>query len=147
LKRGMRQSCMNINHLITPLDILSLGTMLIVWPINRTKYSVVILAALFLFGCKTGINNFNQHLKNLQASASSTSELQSATALSNYATDEHLSYTLEIKDLETSSPIRMDELEQVMSKKLSVTISVSESDFEAIWKPVDNSNIFILLRE
>jgi hypothetical protein len=41
----------------------------------------------------------------------------------------------------------MDELEQVMSKKLTVTISVSESDYQAVWKPVDNSNILILLRE
>jgi hypothetical protein len=52
-----------------------------------------------------------------------------------------------IKDLESSSPIRMDELDQAMNKKLSVTISVSESDFQAVWKPVDNSNILILLRE
>jgi hypothetical protein len=138
---------MNLTLLIIPLGILSSGTMLIVWPINRIKYSAVILVALFLLGCETGIINFNQHLKKLQASTSSTTELQNVIALSDYATDEHLSYTLEIKDLESSSPIRMDELEQAMSKKLSVTISVSESDFQAVWKPVDNSNILILLRE
>ncbi len=102
---------------------------------------------LCLCGCKTEIRNFEQQIENLQASTSSTGELQNASALSDYATDEHLSYSLEIKDLDTSSPIRMDELEQAMSKKLSVTISVSESDFQAIWMPVDNSNIFILLRE
>ncbi len=121
--------------------------MLIVWQINRLKYSVVILVALFVSGCTTEINNFIQHVETLQASTSSTSELQNATALNDYATDEHLSYTLEIKDLETALPIRMNELEQVMNKKLSVIISVSESDFQAVWKPVDNSNIFILLRE
>jgi predicted DNA binding CopG/RHH family protein len=108
---------------------------------------IILSFSLCLCGCKTEIRNFEQQVENLQASTSSTRELQNATALNDYATDEHLSYSLEIKDLETSSPIRMDELEQAMSKKLSVTISLSESDFEAIWKPVDNSNIFILLRE
>ena len=102
---------------------------------------------LFLLGCKTEMKNFTQYVENLQASTSSTSELQNATALNDFAADKHLSYNLEIKDLETSSPVRIDELEQAMSKKLSVTISVSESDFQAIWQPVDNSNIFILLRE
>jgi hypothetical protein len=62
-------------------------------------------------------------------------------------TNQHLTYSLEVKDLDSSLPIRMDELEQVMSKKLTVTISVSESDYQAVWKPVDNSNILILLRE
>ncbi len=113
----------------------------------KDSYLTILILSLFLSGCETDIETFDQYLKTLQASTSSTVELQNATALNDYATDEHLSYTLEIKDLETSSPIRMDELEQVMSKKLTVTISVSESDFEAIWKPVDNSNIFILLRE
>lgn len=113
----------------------------------KVSYLTILILFLFLSGCTTDIKTFDQHFKNLQASTSSTSELQNATALNDYATDEHLSYALEIKDVETSSPIRMDELEQAMSKKLSVTISVSESDFQAIWKPVDNSNIFILLRE
>lgn len=114
---------------------------------NKLKNLIVILVALFLFGCNTEINTFEQHVGKLQASTSSASELQNATALNDFAADKHLSYNLEIKDLETSSPVRIDELEQAMSKKLSVTISVSESDFHAIWQPVDNSNIFILLRE
>lgn len=114
---------------------------------NKLKNLIVILVALFLFGCNTEINTFEQQVGKLQASTSSASELQNATALNNYATDEHLSYTLEINDLESSSPVRVDELEQTMSKKLSVTISVSENDFQAIWQPVDNNNIFILLRE
>ena len=115
---------------------------------NKIQYSVAVLAVvLSLFGCKTEMKNFTQYVKNLQTSASSTSELQNATALNDFAADKHLSYNLEIKDLETSSHVRMDELEQSMGKELSVTISVSEHDFQAIWQPVDNSNIFILLRE
>lgn len=113
----------------------------------KLVYLTTLLLSIFLTGYQADIKTFEQHLKNLQASTSSTSGLKNANALNDYATDQHLSYSLEIKDLETSSPIRMDELEQVMSKKLSVTFSVSERDFKAVWKPVDNSNIFILLRE
>ncbi len=62
-------------------------------------------------------------------------------------TNQHLTYSLEVKDLDSSLPVRLDELEQAMNKKLNVTISVSGSNYKTIWKPVDNSNIFILLRD
>jgi hypothetical protein len=113
----------------------------------KTKFLVFCIIGLALTGCATDMNDFEQYMHKLQASTSSASEYENAVALNNYATEQHLSYSLKIRKHSDSAVIGMDELDKVIGSELSVVISLSKNSSQAVWEPVDNSNIFVLLRE
>lgn len=113
----------------------------------KRKLLIFLVFGLTLIGCETNMDNFKQHIDRLTTSDSGSSEQQNAVALNDYATEQHISYSLEIRRRTDSSLITMGELDKVLGDELNVAISVNDNEVKAIWKPIDNNNIFILLRE
>lgn len=113
----------------------------------KRKLLIFLVFGLTLIGCETNMDNFKQYIDRLTTSDSGSSEQQSAVMLNDYATEQHISYSLEIRRRTDSSIVGMGELDKALGDELSVTISVTGNEIEAIWKPIDNKNIFILLRE
>jgi len=85
-----------------------------------------------------------KHINNLSKSTDSAVEKNNATTLNNFSLDNHVAYSLEITK-NNSTPIKISDLDSSMSEKLKVTIKAG--DLSETWAPIDNENIYILLRE
>ncbi|MCW8901440.1 MAG: hypothetical protein OQK75_11800 [Gammaproteobacteria bacterium] len=85
-----------------------------------------------------------KHISILAHNTESTIEKKLATELNNYSVDNHISYSLEITD-DNDTSINILDLEKSMNKKLNVNIKVGE--VTGTWIPIDNKNIYLLLRE
>lgn len=83
------------------------------------------------------------HINNLTQSSDANIEKNHATTLNDFSTSNHISYGLSIS--EDDKPINIADLEKNIDKKLKITIEVGE--VSKIWTPLDNNNIYILLRE
>ena len=85
-----------------------------------------------------------KHITNLSESTDSTVEKNNATTLNDFSLNNHVAYSLEImKDNSTS--VKTSDLDNSINEKLKVVIKAN--DVSEIWVPVDNKNIYILLRE
>ena len=95
-------------------------------------------------GCDNKMDLIKEHINNLTQSTDSIIEKDNAIALNDFSFDNHISYSLAVmKDKNTS--LNISDLNKSMNEVLKVTIKVGE--LSKTWMPVDNKNIYILLRE
>lgn len=108
----------------------------------------ITLITLCLFSLITGCDNkmdlIKKHINNLTHSTERVAENNNATALNDFSLDNHISYSLGITK-DNNAPVNISDLDKNMNEVLKVTIKVGE--LSETWKPVDNKNIYILLRE
>ena len=107
------------------------------------KYLTLLLLSILVNGCQSPMNELNSHIKQLTTNTNTESEKSLAINLQKYASTHKISYGIEINSI--SAPIPMAELDKHINKPLIVNISTDDSTHQ--WKPLDNQNIYILLRE
>ena len=112
------------------------------------KNLIVLVGFIFLLsGCNNAMNELQIKIEDLIASSEASDEKNNAEILNDYSNDNHVAYQLEIKNAVDSSLIEISSLSDHMNEKINVTISIDENSWHAFWSPVDNNNIYILLRE
>ena len=89
------------------------------------------------------MDELNNHINQLVINTNADSEKSLATNLQQYASTHKISYSIEVNSI--SAPVPLAELDKHMNKPLAVNISTDGSTQQ--WMPLDNQNIFILLRE
>ena len=94
-------------------------------------------------GCKNKMDELNQNITNLTKSMNATKEKNNAITLNNFSINNHISYSLEITS--DDKTINIADLNKNINNKLKVTIKAGK--LSEIWAPIDNNNIYILLRE
>jgi len=95
-------------------------------------------------GCDNKMDLINKHITNLSKSTDSAVEKNNATTLNDFSLDNYVTYSLEITK-NNSTPIKISDLDNSMDEKLKVIIKTN--DLSETWAPIDNKNIYILLRE
>ncbi|GMR15769.1 MAG: hypothetical protein BMS9Abin31_0059 [Gammaproteobacteria bacterium] len=68
---------------------------------------------------------------------------KNATALNDFSLNNKISYTLGVTI--DSKSVNISDLDKNMNEKLKVTVETG--DLSEVWIPIDNKNIYILLRE
>jgi len=95
-------------------------------------------------GCDNKMDLIKKHITNLSKSTDSTVEKNNATILNDFALDHHVAYSLEITK-DNSAAIKITDLDKNMNENLKIVIK--SGGLSETWAPVDNKNIYILLRE
>lgn len=85
------------------------------------------------------------HINNLTQSSDANIEKNNATTLNDFSTGNHISYGLSVFKDDDDKAINIADLEKNIDEKLKITIKAG--DFSKVWSPLDNNNIYILLRE
>jgi len=112
------------------------------------KYIFILLSLTILIaGCDNKMDLIKKHINNLVENTEQENEKKLATELNNYSTDNHISYSLKFKKDDAASFMNASDLDKNMNKKLNVVIKINSGNWHTNWKPIDNKNIFILLRE
>jgi len=107
------------------------------------KLLTLLVFIISLLGCQNSMDELNNHINQLVINTNADSEKSLATNLQQYASTHKISYSIEVNSI--SAPVPLAELDKHMNKPLAVNISTDGSTQQ--WMPLDNQNIFILLRE
>ena len=105
---------------------------------------ITLCLILLITGCDNKMDLIKKHITNLTQSLDIVSEKNNAEMLNNFSLDNNISYSLDITN-NNNIAVNISDLEKNMNKKLHINIKVGEVTL--IWTPVDNKNIYILLRE
>jgi len=89
------------------------------------------------------MDELNNHINQLAINKDADSEKSLVTNLQEYASTHKISYGIEVNSI--SAPVPLAELDKHMDKPLAVNISTDDTTQQ--WMPLDNQNIYILLRE
>ncbi len=79
----------------------------------------------------------------LTQSTSSSAEKNNAVVLNEFSQDNNISYSLSI--MKKNKSLNISDLDKNLNEKLKVIIK--SGDLIQSWEPIDNNNIYILLRE
>ena len=91
------------------------------------------------------MSELEHRINQLISSTDVETEAKAAELASDFANDNKISYSISIKSLEDGEVVPISQIESYMNRKLEVSIQGSGKTFT--WKPKNNENIFILLRE
>ena len=94
-------------------------------------------------GCNNNMDELNSHINNLVTNTDNAVEQSLVTKIQSFASSQKTSYGIEVSDNGLAVP--MAELDKHIKMPLVVTITAGDSENK--WKPLDNQNIYILLRE
>ena len=101
----------------------------------------------FFFSDNSEMKVIEEYVAKLEASKNASIEGENATALSNYALENKVAYSVEIRNLETNLEVDVEDINKHIMDNLEVIVSLDEERYKGFWNPVDNKNIYILLRE
>ena len=116
--------------------------------VNKMKKVFLInLVNLFfvLSGCSSDLKTIEDKLTNLTTSTDVASEKINAENFNEYAGDNKVGYSLEVKN--NGGTVDIHNLQDNINEPLDVIISIENGELQSSWKPLDNKNIYILMRE
>lgn len=105
------------------------------------------LFTLFLYGCENSGNRMHKYATELSISKTATEEHQNALTLQRFIQKEHYPFSIELFLQGLGKQVMTSEIQKYRLEALVVIISTTDNQKEVAWKPIDNNNIFILLRE
>jgi len=111
------------------------------------KLFLINLAFFFfmLTGCSGDMKTVEDKLKSLTTSVDAASEKINAEKLNEYAANNKVRYSLEVK--KNGVTVDIHNIQNNINDPLEVIITIQDGKPQTSWKPLDNTNIYILMRE
>lgn len=109
---------------------------------KKTIFIMLCLISL-ISGCDNKMDLLKKQINDLTQSTNSAVEKNNAVALNEFSQNNNISYSLDI--MKNNKSLNISDLDKNLNETLKIMIK--SGDLIQIWVPIDNKNIYILLRE
>ena len=110
----------------------------------RAFIVILVVAASLLIGCEGNMNNNSKVVEKLNSATTPLGEVEILEEVISALKNKNIPITISISENGIEVPVQ--EVGGKLSSDLTVTISFDDGG-SFVWKPLDNKNIYLLLRE
>lgn len=110
----------------------------------RAFIVILVVAASLLIGCEGNMSNNSKVVEKLNSATTPLGEVEILEEVISALKNKNIPITISIS--ETGIEVPVQEVGGKLNSDLTVTISFDDGG-SFVWKPLDNKNIYLLLRE